>query len=785
MSTARVPSSTYRLQLTPRFGFAAAADVVPYLSDLGVSHVYCSPIAEAVPGSSHGYDVTEPARLRAELGGPEGFAALVRACREHELGLVIDMVPNHVHVGAPEPANVAWWDVLARGQASPFAKWFDIDWDAPGLDGKILIPVLGDDADIDSVEGTQITVADGRVRYAEHQYPIAAGTAGLPLAELLTLQHYRLAPWREESRSLNYRRFFSVWTLAGVRVEDSDVFGATHRLIRALTGTGVVSGLRIDHPDGLADPAGYLDALAATTGGPWTVVEKILEADETLPADWACDGTTGYDALNQVTGVFMDPVAEPELTATYRDFTGESGDWGQVVRRAKRDVLDRALAPEVARLARAIAAELGEPLPVVAAALRETLVAMPVYRAYVRAGQSPPSLAVEVVTRATVEAAGALPDGGKVVDRIRALLLHGPSEIVTRFQQTTGPVMAKGVEDTAFYRYHRLTSLCEVGGDPRRFGRSPAQFHTFCKHIAHEHPATMTTLSTHDTKRSEDVRARLAVLTEVPREWHAAVQRWSAAGSRHWRPPGPDRAIEYLFWQTLVGAWPIDVDRLTAYVGKAAREAAVHTDWVDGDPTYDDALVAFVHGVLEEEDICADVAAFVARIEPAATANVLGQKLVQLTMPGVPDVYQGCEVVDRSLVDPDNRRPVDFRECRQLLRAGTDAKLHVVATALRARRDHTDCFAPGAAYEPLTAGGPAADHVVAFVRGGHIVTIATRLSERLAAAGGWRDTSLSLPVAGWTDLLTGQEYDGGRHEVRHLLEVSPVALLGRTPRTNS
>jgi (1->4)-alpha-D-glucan 1-alpha-D-glucosylmutase len=785
MSTARVPSSTYRLQLTPQCGFAAAADVVPYLSDLGVSHVYCSPVAEAAPGSSHGYDVTEPARLRAELGGPDGFAALVRACQEHGLGLVIDVVPNHMHVGAPERANVAWWDVLARGQSSPFAKWFDIDWDAPGLDGKVLIPVLGDDADIDSVEGTQITVVDDTVRYADHQYPTADDTADLPLAELLAEQHYRLAPWREESRSLNYRRFFSISTLAGVRVEDSGVFGATHRLVSALTRAGVVSGLRIDHPDGLADPAGYLDALAATTGGVWTVVEKILEADERLPADWACDGTTGYDTLNQVTGVFLDPVAELELTATYREFTGETGDWGEVVRRAKRDVLDRALAPEVARLARAIAAESGEPWPVVAVALREILVAMPVYRAYVRAGQPPPTETVEVVTRATAEAAEVLPDAAQVVGRIRELLLHGPSEIVTRFQQTTGPVMAKGVEDTAFYRYHRLVSLCEVGGDPGRFGRSLTEFHTFCAHLADQHPATMTTLSTHDTKRSEDVRARLAVLTEVPREWHAAVQRWSAAGSRHWRPPGPDRAIEYLLWQALVGAWPIDVDRLTAYVAKAAREAAVHTRWVDGDPAYDDALVAFVHGVLDDEEIYADVAAFVARIEPAATANSLGQKLVQLTMPGVPDVYQGCERVDLSLVDPDNRRPVDFLARRQLLRAGTDTKLHVVATALRARRDHTDCFAPGAAYEPLPADGPAADHVIGFVRGGHIVTIATRLSERLAAAGGWGETALSLPVADWTDLLTGRAYDGGRHEVRHLLEVSPVALLGRTPRTSS
>ena len=778
MTIPRVPSATYRLQLTPDFGFSAAAAVVPYLASLGVSHVYCSPVFEAAAGSTHGYDVVDPARLRTELGGAEGFAALVSACHEHDLGLVVDVVPNHMYVGAPQDANVAWWDVLRRGQASPFAKWFDIDWQAPGLDGKVLVPVLGNDP--------QFEVVGDTLRYGEHVLPLMAGTQQLPVDQLLTRQHYRLAPWQEESRTLNYRRFFGISTLAGVRVEERDVFDATHRLVGELTRRGVVHGVRIDHPDGLADPAGYLEALHEVTGGTWTVVEKILEADEELPPDWRCDGTTGYDALNFVDGLFVDRSAEGAMTSTYADFIGSAATWDDVAHRAKIDAVDRMLAPEVARLSRSVAAELGEPLTVVTEAVRALLVAMPIYRAYVRPGEPPPSESVDVVTRVAAEAALTLsPDAAKAVHRIRELLLTGSPEVVTRFQQTSGPAMAKGVEDTAFYRFHRLASLCEVGGDPGRFGRSIADFHEFCARIAERRPATMTTLSTHDTKRAEDVRARIAVLTEVPDEWRAAVQRWSGAAASYRGNAGPDRNTEYLIWQTLVGAWPIDVARMTAYVEKATREAGEQTAWVDGDPQFDDDVAAFVAAVLDDGPICADISAFVARIETAATANTLAQKLVQLTMPGVPDVYQGCELVDRSLVDPDNRRAVDYNQRATLLDAGTDPKLDLVAKALRLRRGHPEWFGPDAAFVPLAAVGAAADHVVAFQRGDGAVVLATRLAERLGQTGGWQDTTIELPPGKWVDAISGDSFVGGRLHMRDLLHASPVALLGKTTPTHS
>jgi (1->4)-alpha-D-glucan 1-alpha-D-glucosylmutase len=770
------PSATYRLQLTPEFTFADAADVVPYLAELGVSHVYCSPILEAAPGSTHGYDVVDPTRLRDELGGPGGFGSLVAACHDHGLGVVVDVVPNHMHVGVPEDANIAWWDVLKRGRSSPFADWFDIDWEAPGLDGKVLIPVLGEDP--------SFAIADDTLRYGDHVFPLAEGTASMPIGDLLAAQHYRLAHWREESRTLNYRRFFGISTLAGVRVELPGVFDATHELIGEMTRRGAISGVRIDHPDGLSDPAGYLESLAAATDGAWTVVEKILEADEELPADWRCDGTTGYDALNFVDGLFVDPSAEPAMTKIYAEFSAATTDWDEVVRTAKHEVLDRMLAPEVARLGRLITPALDAEQHAVEEALRALLVAMPIYRAYIRPGHEPDAGAVRVLSAAAADAARSLaPVPAKLVDRIRELLLDGPAEIVTRFQQTSGPAMAKGVEDTAFYRFHRLVSLCEVGGDPGHFGRSPDEFHTYCRRLTAHHPTTMTTLSTHDTKRAEDVRMRIAVLSELPDEWHSIVARWSQRAAAHWQAPGPDHNIEYLIWQTLVGAWPIDTERLTAYVEKAAREAGQRTAWVDGDPAYDNALTRFVEQVLAEGELCAEIDAFVQRIQAAAVSNSLAQKLVQLTMPGVPDIYQGCESVDLSLVDPDNRRPVDFSRRRQTLADGSDRKQRLVATTLQFRRDRPDAFGRASSYVPVQAAGPAAQHLVGFLRSGDVAVLATRLPMTLERDGGWRDTVVPLPAGTWVDLLSGRAVSGGDVAIGELLDASPVALLGKTTRT--
>jgi (1->4)-alpha-D-glucan 1-alpha-D-glucosylmutase len=773
------PTSTYRLQLTPTFTFADAAAVVPYLGDLGVSHVYCSPVLQAAPGSEHGYDVVDHQRLSSELGGAAGFARLVAACRENDLGIVVDVVPNHMYVGAPEDHNAAWFDLLRRGRDSPFATWFDVDWDAPGLDGKLLLPVLGDDAAA-LIEHGRLTVDDNVVHYHDHVFPLADGTGDQPLHEALERQRYLLAHWRDANDRLNYRRFFDVSTLAGVRVEHSTVFGATHRLLIRSVRDGLVSGLRIDHPDGLADPAAYLDELSGATDDAWIVVEKILEADETLPGDWRCAGTTGYDALNAILGVLIDSSAEQTLTQLYGDLTGEGTSWHDVVRTAKRDAVGRLFRPEVGRLARLAATATGEPTDVLEEALCDLLVALPVYRAYVRPGQPPPEASRTTLTQAanTAAATSTRPD---LVERLRDLVLDGPPELVVLFQQTSGPVMAKGVEDTAFYRYVRFVALNEVGGDPGRFGRSPGDFHDFAAHLAAVWPATMTALSTHDTKRSEDVRARLAVISEIPGEWADAVRRWSTAAVAHRSPSGPDSNTEYLLWQTFVGAWPLTTDRAVQYADKATREAKKYTAWTDGNPSYDAAVRAFVEAVLADTSITDGIGEFVDRIEPAARANRLTQKLVQLTMPGVPDIYQGTEVVDFSLVDPDNRRPVDFDVRRIALDAGADEKLRLVTTTLRARRAHPEWYSASASYTPIHATGDAAAHVLAFQRGDGAITVATRLSERLRQHGGWRETALPLPAGSWTNLLTGRRVNGDRAQpMTELLGELPVALLGRT-----
>ncbi|MDX6285339.1 MAG: (1-_4)-alpha-D-glucan 1-alpha-D-glucosylmutase [Frankiales bacterium] len=778
------PTATYRLQLTPTFTFADAASVVPYLAALGVSHVYCSPVLQAAPGSQHGYDVVDHQQLNIELGGAEGFALLVAACREHHLGIVIDVVPNHMHVGAPEDRNVAWFDLLRRGRNSAFATWFDVDWDAPGLHGKIVIPVLDDDPQVLADRG-ELVVDGDTLRLRDHVWPLAEGTTDKRLPELLAAQHYRLAHWREGNERLNYRRFFDVNSLAGVRVEDASVLGATHHLLLRYVRADVITGLRVDHPDGLADPTGYLDELSTATDNTWVVVEKILERDESLPDDWRCAGTTGYDALNVILGLLIDTSAAQPLTRLYADRTGQEPDWNRVVERSKRDVVSRLLRPELGRLARLAAASTGEPIEALEEAFVELLVPVPVYRAYVRPGHAVPEKSRAILSEAAAIAARRS-DRPDLIERVRDLLLAGPPELVIRFQQTTGPVMAKGVEDTACYRYARLVALNEVGGDPGHFGRTLEEFHAFATHLATHWPSTMTALSTHDTKRSEDIRARLAVISEIPDEWAAAVSAWSDAAATYRSPVGPDRNAEYFLWQTLVGAWPLSRDRALQYAEKATREAKQYTSWLDHNPAYDTAVSNFVEQVLADQSITGAITAFVQRVEPAARVNRLTQKIVQLTMPGVPDIYQGTEMVDLSLVDPDNRRPVDFDARRKHLDAGDDEKLHVVATALRARRDYADCFSALASYRPVRAVGPAADHVIAFQRGDGAVTIATRLSERLRRDGGWRDTAIPLAAGPWTDLLSGRSLRGdGVEPIDELLDELPVALLGRTVPTHS
>jgi (1->4)-alpha-D-glucan 1-alpha-D-glucosylmutase len=793
-----VPVSTYRVQLRPAaddhpgFGFDDAAAAVPYLASLGITHLYCSPYLQAAPGSAHGYDVVDHSRLNRELGGDEAFGRMVGACRAAGLGIVLDIVPNHMAISAPESQNAPWWSVLRDGQASPYADWFDIDWNSRDNPGKVLVPVLG--APLGEVLH-ELKVEDDTIRYYDHVVPIAPGTL-VPgdLAATLERQHYRLCHWAVAAEELNYRRFFDVTTLAGVRVEEPAVFDATHAVVLQQVRDGVLDGLRVDHPDGLADPAGYLDRLAEQTAGAWVVVEKILEPGERLPDTWACAGTTGYDALNNVLGIFVDPAGEQPLAAVWESVTGDRSAYDTVVGQSKRLVLREVLAAEVNRLTDVgLSACADEPTlrsttrPALREALVEVLASFGVYRAYL-----PPTGPADEVARAHVAhalllASAGRPDLTAEIELIgRLALAEGPrgasaAEFVTRFQQTCGPVMAKGVEDTAFYRYLRLSGLNEVGGDPGRFGVSVEAFHAACTEMSAQWPTSMTALSTHDTKRSEDVRARLVLLSQCPAAWGEAVTRWSALAARHRRPDGPDPATEQLLWQTVLGAWPLDPDRLVAYLRKATREAKARTSWLSPAPAFEAAVEDFARAVLADEEITRDVAAFVATLAPAWRVTALAQKLVQLTMPGVADTYQGTELFDLSLVDPDNRRPVDYDRRRRLVELDTEApapddggaaKLHVVMRALQLRREHPGWFLDPGTYEPVDAGARA----LAFARAGRALTVVP-LRAVTTTRDGWDDDTVALPPGDWRNVLTGHPVRSTR--LAELLAEFPVALLVR------
>ncbi|SFT53819.1 maltooligosyl trehalose synthase [Geodermatophilus amargosae] len=758
------PSATYRLQVTADFTLDDAAAVAGYLADLGVSHAYTSPLLRSAAGSTHGYDTVDHAHVDESRGGQEGFDRFVARLHEHALGLVLDLVPNHM--GVADPAEAPWWwDVLQHGRDSAHASAFDVDWDFG--DGRIRIPVLGSGDDVEELE-----VVDGELRYYDNRFPLAPGTGEGTPQEVHDRQHYELVDWRRADSDLNYRRFFAINTLAGLRVEDPEVFDATHELVLRLVEQGAVDGLRIDHPDGLADPKGYLDRLAEASGGRWTVVEKILEPGEDLPGSWRCAGTTGYDALAEVDDVLVDPAGEAALTALDTELSGRPVDYAQLVHHCKREVTDGSLGSEVARLVRVVGELAGVDREQQTEALAELLATFDVYRSYLPDGREHLDAAVSAVRDRR-------PDLVAAVDALHPVLAQAGTEAATRFEQTSGPVMAKGVEDSAYYRWARFVVLNEVGGDPARFGSTVEEWHAAQERRLERKPASMTTLTTHDTKRSEDTRARLAVLAEVPTEWAELVRRWL---SRH---PLSDRPLAHLVWQNLVGAWPLSRERAHAYAEKAAREAGLSTTWTDVDEAFEASLHAMVDAAYDDPATNGEIEEFVARIGPAGRSNALAQKLVQLTMPGVPDVYQGTELEDRSLVDPDNRRPVDYDERRRLLARldggevpGVDdtgaAKLRVVSRALRLRRDSPELFT---GYAPVEVTGSAADHVVAFDRGG-AVTVATRLPVGLAAAG-WGDTALALSTGAWRDVLTGTRVvsDAGGVTVGELLSRLPVALL--------
>ncbi|WP_206791554.1 malto-oligosyltrehalose synthase [Amycolatopsis sp. MtRt-6] len=749
-----VPESTYRVQLRPEFTFADAAGIAGYLRDLGIGALYASPVLDATPGSTHGYDVVDPTRARPALGGEGARQELSALLKELGLGLVVDIVPNHMSVEVPK-ANPWWWDVLKHGRGSEYAEFFDIDWDR----GPLLLPVLGGD---DAV--AELAVDGDELVYHDHRFPLAPGTETGTPQEIHERQHYRLIGWRRGNAELGYRRFFDITNLAAVRVEDPKVFAETHGEVLRWVADGDVTGLRVDHPDGLADPGGYFRRLRANAPNAWIVAEKILHPGEPLPQSWPVDGTTGYDALREIAGVFVDPAGEPGFTALANELGVKTG-YHRVEAEARRLVTDRILVAEVRRIAallRDVDTEAAR------AAVAETMIAFPVYRSYLPEGTAHWAVAIDGARQAR-------PDLGDALDALDAQVRAEPAgELATRIQQTSGMVVAKGTEDTTFYRYTRFAALNEVGGNPDRFGLDVEEFHRLAAEREAGHPAAMTTLTTHDTKRSEDTRARMAVLAELPREFADAVRRWSA---RH----GIDEpSLNLLAWQTLVSTWPIEPARLRDYLDKAAKEAKLRTSWTDHDEAFEAAVAAWPDAVVNDPD----VAAFVARIERPGWSNSLGQKLVQLTAPGVPDVYQGTELWDFSLVDPDNRRPVDYAARREILARIVDgelpeidasgaAKLLVVHKALKLRQEHPALFR---GYRPLRAEGVAAAHCLAYTRSPGLAVAVTRLPVGLEAGGGWRDTVLPLPDGVWTDVLTGREVTG---DVATLFERYPVALLLR------
>ncbi|WP_244930922.1 malto-oligosyltrehalose synthase [Nocardioides sp. W7] len=776
-ATRRTPTSTYRLQISADLDLFEAARLLPYLHDLGADWVYLSPILEAEPGSTHGYDVIRHDRVDPARGGEEGLAALSAEARRLGMGVLVDIVPNHVGVATPAE-DPWWWDVLKHGRQAEHAPAFDIDWDAAGQ--RLRLPVVGDDDQADDrapidhlslVEG-----ADGlELHYWDQAFPVAPGTAdGLhdDPQQVHDRQHYQLVSWHLADDGLNYRRFFAVNTLAAVRVEEPEVFDDTHVEIRRWFDEGLVDGLRVDHPDGLRDPGGYLRDLASLTGGAYVLVEKILEPGERLPSSWETAGTTGYDALAHIDRVLTDPAGQKPLDDLEARLRGGPVDWAEMIHDTKREVADGILNSEVRRIVR----ELRRHLPVVHAfraedAVAELFACFGVYRSYLPEGR-------EHLEHAFTEARRRRPDLAVTFDQLEPWLHDPDLAAAKRFQQTSGMVMAKGVEDCAFYRYSRLTSLNEVGGDPSVFALDVTGFHEQLAERQRDWPHAMTTLSTHDTKRGEDVRARITALAELPEAWESALESLLSL------VPVPDPGFGSLLWQAVLGAWPADRDRLHGYAEKAMREAGDRTTWTEPDSSYEEAVHAAVDAAFDSDEVRAVVDGLLEQVVLPGWSNALAAKLLALTIPGVPDVYQGSELWEQSLVDPDNRRWVDFEARRSILGSGAwtaptpavddagTAKLHVTATSLRLRRDRPELFT---SYDAVAASGPAADHVIAFDRGGALA-VATRLPVGLAARGGWDATTLELPPGRWTDAL-GSWSGSGSAPLAEVLADLPVALL--------
>ena len=954
--SSRIPSGTYRLQLHREFTLKDAAALTGYLHDLGISDCYLSPTTEARPGSPHGYDVVDHSRVNPELGGEEAFGELAKALHEHAMGIVQDIVPNHMWIG--DPANQWWYDVLENGPSSPYADYFDVDWNPPKDDliNKVLLPVLGEQYG-KVLENQQIEISCDencgtfRARYFEHTFPLAPrslhwilkpalqaltqklgdqhpdvlelesilnavehlpertesdqkklherrreipvirrriselcqksstvhaaieasiqdlnGVKDQPrsfdhLESLLAEQAYRLSFWKVASDEINYRRFFDINELAAIRMELRAVFAATHELILKLIAGGLINGLRIDHVDGLLDPLQYLRRLQRSAAeclpdpdrrsDPqrrfYIVVEKILGEHEQLEP-WPVQGTTGYEFMNVIGRLFVASENQRRFRELYANFIGERRNFRDIVYESKKLIIETAMSGEMAVLSRRLD-RISEQhrwsrdftANSLAAALQEVIACFPVYRSYVRPETGKVATAdrnhIMTAIRRAKRRNPAI--SGSIFDFIASvLLLEHPAEIgdaeraergdfVLRFQQFTSPVMAKGFEDTALYRYYPLASLNEVGGEPDAFGISVDAFHAWNRERFANWPDAMSSSSTHDTKRGEDTRARIQVLSEIPDEWEQAIKRWYQmnAGARKSIEDSevPDPNEEYLLYQTLIGIWPAApmddgqhedfVQRVQAYMDKAVKEAKVHTTWMNVNEEHDRALSDFIAEILKEgTPFVADLAKFHAGIVRAGMLNALSQTILKIAAPGVPDFYQGSELWTLNLVDPDNRRPVDYARRGAMLAKMREAarrdpvattchllkdmnsgaiKMYLINRAMELRRANADLFMRGD-YIPLKVSGPRANHVVAFARaheGKHVIAACGRFFMQLPEAAplpvdprAWKDTFIQLESgspSSMTEVVTGRAISiaGDRIALEQAFAQMPVAML--------
>ncbi len=909
-----IPRATYRLQFHGGFGFADAARLVPYLSALGVSHVYASPYLKARPGSMHGYDIIDHRALNPELGTEDDFLAMVEAFRRHGLGQILDFVPNHMGVGGAD--NPLWLGVLEWGPQADHAGWFDIDWDPDRryLKDKVLVPFLGNQYGVELKRGKlqiKFDAEEGSIAiwaYDRHKLPICplhygtvlghddveldrlsdlfsdlpqwrpqiAERAAVLKAELATCvrtnaaarealdrriaslnqdwpalnsliqqQSWRIADFRVAGDDINYRRFFNVNDLAGMRMELPTVFRHAHARILPMLEDGTLDGLRIDHIDGLLDPKTYIDNLRASVSKPfYLIVEKILAAHESLHKEWKVDGTTGYDFANLVLGVLVNPASEEAFTTTYRDFTGQRTEFSTIVYDCKMHIMENEMASELnvlgrdaGRVARQNPVTQDFTNTVLQRAIKQIVACFPVYRTYIKFDSDQDSDDWRDLDWALTQARRFDPNiDPSVFDFLRNLLsgrlTAAPKSgfnrtsvlrLAMKLQQYSGPVMAKGLEDTAFYRYNRFIALNEVGGEPARFGISAGAFHKANAQRATRWPAAMLATSTHDTKRGEDARARLAVLADMPKEWARQVEGWSRLIRAHRgeidNDTLPDRNDEYLLYQLFVGSWPVKLlenpdaevleayrERIRATLEKSMRESKLHSNWSLPNTTYEGAMQSFARTALDpgRTGFLGSFLPFVRRVARLGVQNSLIQLILKLTVPGMPDIYQGSEMWDLSLVDPDNRRAVDYESRALALEALQPAlqsdpattlhdllanwsdgriKLAILAMLLRLRSAHPALFAEGS-YEPLTVSGKKSERVIGFIRSGgdtQVAVLVARYPGLHESDPGWEDNMILLPEGDWRDMFSGQTIGGGQAlGLSALFGVLPAAILVTT-----